>query len=505
MTAQQDEEYLGIIPPKPIAPLKIEEDNPAQMTTSQTDKLQKLLEKYDHLFSADLSTLGCTDRITCRIDLDENLKAKQQLRQQLWPQRHNDAFIKSEIDRMLKYDIIEPSRSPYGANVVVVGKKNGKQRFCCNYPPLNKCTIPEHYPFPKTEEVFNDIGNAKWFSALDLASGFWQVPLDVYDREKTAFITRYGSYQFKRMPFGLTNAPAIFQRLMDMVLDKYRGQFVNCFIDDILVYSNTFDEHIQHLEKVFNALYDAGLKLNKEKSHFIQMEVTFLGHIITPNGNKPDLHNSEKIRNYPAPRTVTQVREFLGLVGYYRSFIQDYSHHAEPLTALTRKATKFTWNELAQQAFEYLKQKILEEPILVRPDYNKPFILYTDASDYAIGGILGQLDDNGKEVIVKFLHKTLSQTERNYGATERECFAAIWCMNKCKPYLLQHEFKLYVDHSALKWLFANINTKTKFQRWQITLSEFKFKVIHKPGKTHTNADALSRLNFRPPKTQKKPH
>jgi hypothetical protein len=264
------------------------------------------------------------------------------------------------------------------------------------------------------------------------------------------------------MPFGLTNAPAIFQRLMDMVLDKYRGQFVNCFIDDLLVYSNTFNEHIDHLEKIFIALDNAGLRLNKDKSHFIQEKVTFLGHTITADGNKPDLHNLQKIENYPPPKTVTQVREFLGLVGYYRSFIQDYSHHAEPLTALTRKKNKFSWKPAAQQAFEYLKQQILKEPILTRPDYTKPFILYTDASDYAIGGILGQRDDNGKEHIVKFLHKTLSQTERHYGATEREAFAAIWCITKCRPYLLQQRFQLITDHSSLKWIFNNIDIKTKF-------------------------------------------
>jgi hypothetical protein len=167
--------------------------------------------KYNAVFSSDLSTLGRTDLITCRIDLDEEKVVKTLLKQQSWSQRHNDEFIKEDIERMLKYDIIEPARSPYGANLIVVGKKNGKKRTCGNYQPLNRCTIPDHYPFPRAEELFNDIGNAKWFSALDLASGFWQVPMNEADKEKTAFVTQYGSYQFKRMPFGLTNAPAIFQ------------------------------------------------------------------------------------------------------------------------------------------------------------------------------------------------------------------------------------------------------------------------------------------------------
>ena len=322
--------------------------------------------------------------------------------------------------------------------------------------------------------------------------------MDEFDKEKTAFVTRYGSYQFKRMPFGLTNAPAIFQRLMDIVLDKYRSQFVNCFIDNILVYSNTFEDHLKHLKKVFQALHNVSLKLNKEKSHFIQEKVTFLGHTISAEGNKPDLHNTQKIKNYPRPQSVTQVREFLGLVGYYRDFIFNYAHHAEPLTDITRskKNPKFKWTTAAQNAFEYLKQKIIEEPILAQPNYDKPFILATDASDYAIGGILGQLDENGKERIVKFLHKTLSQTERRYGATEREAFAAYWCITKCKPYLIQREFELITDHSALRWMLNNLNEKAKFHRWQTQLASYKFKIIHKPGNKHTNADALSRLQYR---------
>ena len=322
--------------------------------------------------------------------------------------------------------------------------------------------------------------------------------MDEFDKEKTAFVTRYGSYQFKRMPFGLTNAPAIFQRLMDIVLDKYRSQFVNCFIDDLLVYSQTFDDHLKHLEKVFIALQSNGLKLNKEKSHFIQEKVTFLGHVITAEGNKPNLHNIQKIQNYPRPQTVTQVREFLGLVGYYRDFIFNYAHHAEPLTDITRskKNPKFKWTPAAQTAFEYLKQKIIEEPILTRPNYDKPFILATDASDYAIGGILGQLDENGKERIVKFLHKTLSQTERRYSATEREAFATYWCITQCKPYLLPKRFDLITDHSALRWMLNNLNQKTKFHRWQTQLSHYKYNIIHKPGNKHTNADALSWLQYR---------
>jgi hypothetical protein len=324
--------------------------------------------------------------------------------------------------------------------------------------------------------------------------------MDTWDREKTAFVTRHGSYQFKRMPFGLTNAPATFQRHMDLVLDRYRGKFLGCFIDDILVYSRTFEEHLQHLQIVFETIYNAGLRLNREKSHFGKRQVTFLGYSIGPGGNKPDLHNLGKIREHPIPRNVSQVRGFLGLVGYYRTFIKDYAHHAEPLTALTRKATKFVWNTKVNTAFEYLKQQLISEPILARPNYDKPFLLATDASDYAIGGILGQLDKNGKERVVKYLHKTFSQTERNYGATEREAYAAIWCIQKCRPYLIQREFQLITDHSALKWIFNNPNVKTKFQRWQLILSEYKYTIIHKPGKTHSNADALSRLP-----TRKLPH
>src|SRR5215204_1817138 len=311
---------------------------------------------------------------------------------------------------------------------------------------------------------------------------------------KTTFICHLGSYWYKRMPFGLTNAPAEFQRIMDIVLDRLHGRFLANFLDDILIYSHFFKEHLKHIQLCMDALASAGLRMNREKSHFLLHKVTFLGHQIGPNGNQPDHHNMDKIRKYPVPMNVPETRGFLGLVGYYRQFIQNYGHHAEPLQKLIRKSQKhFEWNQSAQEAFEFLKSKILEEPILRRPDFDKPFILYTDASDFAIGGILGQLDKNGQEHVVKYLHKTLSQTERKYGSSEREGLAAVWCIQKCKAYLIQQRFQLITDNFALKWIFSNAHVKTKFQCWQMILSEYKFDIVHKPGKTHLNADALSRL------------
>jgi hypothetical protein len=295
------------------------------------------------------------------------------------------------------------------------------------------------------------------------------------------------------MPFGLTTAPATFQRLMDIVLDRYRGDFLACFIDDVLVYSDTFEDHLKHLKLTFQAIESAGLKLNKEKSHFFQRKVTFLGHTISANGNQPDLHNMDKIRNQLAPRTVRQVRGFLGMVSYYRSFIKNYAHVAEPLTALTRKNVKFHWSPNCQKAFEHLRQCITSEPILARPNYDKPFIIATDASNFGIAGILGQLDENGKERIVKCVAKTLSAAERNYSTTEREAYAAVWAITKCRPYLIRKKFQLIVDHSALKWIFNNAIKNSKLARWQLQLAEYNYEVIHKPGHNHTNADALSRL------------
>jgi hypothetical protein len=249
----------------------------------------------------------------------------------------------------------------------------------------------------------------------------------------------------------------------------------------------------------FQAIESAGLKLNKEKSHFFQHKVTFLGHSISANGNQPDIHNMDKIRNQPAPRTVRQVRGFLGMVSYYRSFIKNYAHVAEPLTALTRKNVRFNWTPNCQKAFEHLRECITSEPILARPNYDKPFIIATDASNYGIAGILGQLDENGKERIVKCVAKTLTKAERNYNTTEREAWAAVWSITKCRPYLIRQKFQLIVDHSALKWIFNNQIKTHKMARWQMQLSEYTYEVIHKPGHNYTNADALSRL---PPRMKK---
>jgi hypothetical protein len=269
------------------------------------------------------------------------------------------AFIEEEIQRMLGQGLIERSRGPWASPVVLARKKNGKLRFCVDYRALNKVTKRDEYPLPRIEDMLDTLGGAAYFTSLDLASGYWQVEMKPEDREKTAFITQFGTFQFKVMPFGLCNAPATFQRLMDEVLQGILWDFVVVYLDDLNIYSRNFDEHLSHLRDVFDRLRQAGLKLNPEKCKFASSELVFLGHVIDSQGIRTDPEKIEKVKKFPIPKTITQLRSFLGLASYYRKFIRDFSRIAGPLNKLLKKNVNFQWTLQQQQAFDYLKERLV--------------------------------------------------------------------------------------------------------------------------------------------------
>src|SRR5215469_2954036 len=266
---------------------------------------------------------------------------------------------------MLQQGIIEKSHSPWASPVVLVRKKNGKLRFCVDYRPLNKATKRDEYPLPRIDDMLDSLGGAAWFTSLDLASGYWQVEMNPNDREKTAFVTQFGTYQFTVMPFGLCNAPATFQRLMDEVLHDILWKFVVVYLDDLNIYLKTFEEHLQHLRIVFERLQKAGLRLNPEKCKFVTEELSFLGHLISKDGIRTDPDKIEKVKHFPRPQTVTQLRGFLGLASYYRRFIQNFSKIANPLNRMLKKNIPYEWKQEQQDAFKYLKKCLITSPILV--------------------------------------------------------------------------------------------------------------------------------------------
>jgi RNase H-like domain found in reverse transcriptase/Reverse transcriptase (RNA-dependent DNA polymerase) len=312
------------------------------------------------------------------------------------------------------------------------------------------------------------------------------------DREKTAFVTRHGTYEFNVMPFGLCNAPATFQRLMDHVYRDIAWKFTVVYLDDTIVYSKTFDEHLEHLKETFIRIRKAGLKLNLEKCNFWMQRLPFLGHIVTSIGIAPDPKKIEAVQNIQPPKTTTQLRSFLGLVGYYRQFIRNFSEVAKSLTLLLHKDQHYEWTEKQQIAFDKLKKRLITAPILQYPDFEKPFILATDASYHGFGATLSQLDENRKEHPVAYASKSLTRGEINYGATELECAAIVWAIEHFHRYLGTAKFILLTDHLALKWL-KTAEPKRRLGRWILKIQPYNFEVIHKPGRIHSNVDALSRL------------
>jgi len=406
--------------------------------------------------------------------------------------------VKEHISEMLDKGIITPSNSPWSAPVVLVPKKcpeggPPKWRFCTDFRALNEVTKGDAYPLPLIQETLETLGRSRYFSTVDLASGYHQIPIAEKDREKTAFTTIEGHYEYLRMPFGLMNAPATFQRLMDRLLYAIKGNECLVYLDDIVIFSSTMEEHRSRVGHVLERLREAGLKAGLDKCTFAQSSVNYLGHVVTNEGVKPDPSKIVAVKNYPVPRCVRDVRAFLGLAGYYRRFVRDFAKLAKPLTELTQSGRAFVWDMKHQQSFDVLKDNLCSSSVLIYPDFADPFVLATDASGTAMGAVLSQCRD-GKDRPVAYWSRQLNQAQRNYSATERELLAVVSATKHFRCYLLGKRFQLVTDHAALKWLLGLKDPSSRLTRWALRLAEFQYDVIHKPGRRHLNADGLSRGN-----------
>ena len=356
-------------------------------------------------------------------------------------------------------------------------------------------TRQDAYPLPRIDATLDVLAGAQYFTTLDLASGYWQVELEEENKEKTAFSTPFGHYEFNVMPFGLTNAPPTFQRLMDCVLAGLSPEQCLIYLDDIIVFSQTFQGHLQRLSNVLQQLRKAGLKLRVCKCHYAGTEVHFLGHVVSAAGISPDTEKIRAVSDFPVPRDEKQLKEFLGLSNYYRRFVENYSQIAEPLYKLTRKTSNgFQWNAMCQQAFEDLRQKLTSPPVLAYPMFNLPFIVHTDASDGAIGAVLSQIQE-GEEHVIAYWSRQLQKAERNYSTIEREALAVVAAVKDFYPYLYGFHFTLVTDHNPLTSLRGLDDVHGRLTRWMTFLQQFDFQFKYRPGRQHGNADALSR---RPP-------
>jgi transposase InsO family protein len=398
---------------------------------------------------------------------------------------------------MLEQGIIRPSTSPWASPIWIVPKKEDasghrKWRLVIDYRKLNLKTIDDRYPIPNITEILDKLGRCQYFTTLDLASGFHQIEVHPEDVQKTAFSVEHGLYEFLRMPFGLKNAPATFQRVMDHVLKDLIGVCCLVYMDDIIIFSSSLQEHLINLSRVLKALEKVNLKVQLDKSEFLKKEVAFLGHIVTDEGVKPNPNKIETIKKWPIPTNQKELKGFLGLLGYYRKFIRDFAKITKPLTAQLRNGEKVEHTAPFLKTFEICKNLLTSSDVLKYPDFSLPFILTTDASNFALGAVLSQ-GTVGKDRPVAYASRTLTKSEENYSAIEKELLAIDWATKYFRPYLFGRKFTLYTDHQPLTYALNLKTPNSKLVKWRLRLSEFNFDVEYKPGKQNVVADALSRI------------
>ena len=469
-----------------------------QLTTNQKKIIKKLMRKYEDVLVTDFEEIrGAHPHFYHDIVLEKGTKPIK-LRAYKTPYAYHQ-WMRKEIARMEAAGIIRPANSPWAFPVVISPKKGTKPgifapRFCTDYRELNDVTVNDTYPLPRVDEILAQLGNRPgYLSSLDLFAGFNQIGMTPRATQYSTFITPDGTWQYLRMPFGLNNAPATFQRTMNGIFHDMVGKSMLVYIDDTTIYTRTFEEHIEILEEVLKRLRKNGLFLKPTKCHLASHELAFLGFTVDKNGIHTSKEKVEAVLNYPTPTSKTEIRAFMGLAGYYRQFVQDFSVIAEPINRLLRKSQPFEWGDEQELAFQKLIQKLCSDPILIRPDWNKEFKLYTDASALGLGAILTQDDDDKQERVICYASRGTSDTERNYGATQLECLAVVWAVNYFRYYLLGRRFKVITDHVALKWLFKMKDPSGMFARWIMKLQAYDMEVIYRKGRKHQNADAMSRI------------
>ena len=462
--------------------------NTDRLSPEERAKVDKLIAKYKPTLGS--PTPGCTNLVSHKVDTGD---AEPHKAKYFSYSPKILEVLHSGLDELLRQDLVEPSESAWSSNVIVINKPGKKPRWVLDYRQLNKVTKKDGYPLPKVTDILDQLREAKYITSLDLKSAYHQIPLDDASKEKTAFTVRgRGLYQWKRMPQGLHNAPATWQRFIDKVIGQDLVPNVFVYLDDIIVVSKTFEEHMKILDIVLSRLEKAGLTLSLDKCKWVMPKLKYLGYVVDENGLHVDPDKVADIINYPRPKTSSQVRRFVGVCSWYRRFVPNFSSIMSPLTKLTGKKIKWHWGPDCEEAFITMKNKLVSAPILACPDFDQEFDLLCDASGTGIACILSQVQ-NGTERIIACASRSLSKTERKYSPTELECLAVLFGIDKFRPYIEGYHFTVVTDHASLKWL-DNIKDPTgRLGRWALKMQQYDFTIIHRKGTDNVVPDAFSRL------------
>ena len=461
----------------------------AYMTEKEPEEKQlkdvPIVRDFPEVFPEDLPGLPPQRQVQFHIDLVPGAAPVARSPYRLAPSEMQE--LSNQLQELLDKGFIRPSSSPWGAPVLFVKKKDGSFRMCIDYRELNKLTVKNRYPLPRIDDLFDQLQGSSYYSKIDLRSGYHQLRVREEDIQKTAFRTRYGHYEFQVMPFGLTNAPAVFMDLMNRVCKPYLDKFVIVFIDDILIYSKSKEEHEEHLRLILELLKREELYAKFSKFEFWIQKVQFLGHVIDSQGIHVDPAKIESIKDWAAPRTATEIRQFLGLAGYYRRFIENFSKIAKPLTKMTQKTEKFDWGEEQESAFQLLKQKLCSAPILSLPEGTEDFVVYCDASHKGLGCVLMQ-----REKVIAYASRQLKTHEANYTTHDLELGAVVFALKIWRHYLYGTKCTVFTDHKSLQHILDQKELNMRQRRWIELLSDYDCDIRYHPGKANVVADALSR-------------
>jgi hypothetical protein len=453
----------------------------------QVKKFNELKKFAVTCFAKDLDDLGCCEIDKFHIRVTDPKPIFIPAYRKSYKERE---IIKLEVEKMFKAGIIRKSNSPWNSPIILIPKPDGSVRLCVDYRAINKVSVRDTFPLPLIRDVLDRLRGAEWYSMADLRAGFWQLSVAEESIPLTSFSTPDSKWEFTRVPFGLTNSPSHFCSVLHQVLGKF--DFCHIYMDDLTIASPDFDTHCTHIKLVLEALKAANLKVNGEKCSWFAKKIKCLGHVVTKTTVSMDPKKVSALKDRLPPTNIKELQCFLGICGYYRRFINNFSGIASPLFQLLQKDRVWVWTGLHQQAFDMMIQCLVSYPVLRHPDLNKPFIVHTDASTVAIAGILSQTGDDGQDYACAYESRILKGAELHYGITELECLSVVFAIKKFRIYLHGRPFEVISDHKALNWLMTIKDPQARLARWAIILQAYDFKITHKPGKENSNVDALSR-------------